>query len=247
MDYNTTRPALKNAEYGRQVQAMADYALTLPEKADRTLAVAQILRAYAVINPQYRENQELRRKLWDYIHEATDYQMDCDGPFPTPTHEEKRFTPGRVAYATGRIKARHYGHNLQGMIAEARKIEEGPLRDEAAAYIAGFMRMVYRAFNKNTVQDETIVTDLLDMSEGELRVAPSAIVDVEAGQGRRTSGIGQYGSHGGHGSSSGYQGQRGRQFGGGGASGGGAGSSFDGQKKDWVPYKEFKKRKKFGR
>jgi len=234
MDYNTTRPALKNAEYGRQVQAMADYALTLPEKADRTLAVAQILRAYAVINPQYRENQELRRKLWDYIHEATDYQMDCDGPFPTPTHEEKRFTPGRVAYATGRIKARHYGHNLQGMIAEARKIEEGPLRDEAAAFIAGFMRMVYRAFNKNTVQDETIVTDLLDMSEGELRVAPSAIVDVEAGQGRRTSGVGQFGGHGA--SRPSFQGQRGRGQ-----------SSNEGQKKDWVPYKEFKKRKKFGR
>ena len=54
------------------------------------------------------------------------------------------------------------------MIEKARKIEEEDRKAAMVAQIANFMKMSYVTWNKDTVSDETILSDLRELSNGEL-------------------------------------------------------------------------------
>ena len=61
MKYNTQREKLTIPEYGRNVQSLVDYALTIEDREKRTAFAGIIINAMAQVNPSVRE-------LSDYKH-----------------------------------------------------------------------------------------------------------------------------------------------------------------------------------
>ena len=56
------------------------------------------------------------------------------------------------------------------MIEKARTIEDGPRRQHMVQAIANFMKMAYVTWNKDSVADETILSDLRILSKDELQL-----------------------------------------------------------------------------
>lgn len=79
LEYNTTRGPLKMAEYGRNIQKMVEYLLTIPDKAERTKAAYALVKSMEIVAPEQRDFQDLRRKLWDHLYIISDYRLDVDG------------------------------------------------------------------------------------------------------------------------------------------------------------------------
>ena len=54
LDYNTDRPQMALGEYGRLVQTMVEFCLTIEDKAKRTEAAAHIVETVGRLNPSLR-------------------------------------------------------------------------------------------------------------------------------------------------------------------------------------------------
>ena len=68
LDYNTQREPLLMPEYGREIQKMVDYAVTLPSKQERQRCAETIVRLMVTKVPQLRENADYEQTLWDHLY-----------------------------------------------------------------------------------------------------------------------------------------------------------------------------------
>ena len=60
------------------------------------------------------------------------------------------------------------------MIRKFSEMEEGPSKEQYTRYIANYMKMSYLTWNKDTVDDLTILNHLEDLSGGKLQFPDSA-------------------------------------------------------------------------
>ena len=88
LDYNTDREDLRMPEYGRHVQSMIAYCLTLPDREHRTKVANSIIDVIGNLNPGLRDNPDYRHKLWDHLFVMSNFELDVDCPYPTPTREK---------------------------------------------------------------------------------------------------------------------------------------------------------------
>lgn len=170
MEYNTAREALIIPEYGRAIQEMVQFAIQLPTKEERTHAAKTIVHAMAILNPQLRDMTDYKHKLWDHMFIISDFQLDCESPYPMPDREATKKKPARIAYPQKNIRMRHYGSIVESMIIEAKKLEEGTEKEQVVESIANFMKMSYLTWNRDTVSDELIRDQLKDFSGGLLEL-----------------------------------------------------------------------------
>ncbi len=167
-DYNSTRPKLILAEYGRNVQNMVDYICTLPSKEERNRHAQIVIEMMGFLNPHLRDVSDFKHKLWDHLHIISDFKIDVDSPYPKPDPNTIHPKPDPLEYPQHRIKYKHYGHTIENMIDRARRMPEGDKRREMTEAIANFMKMAYVTWNKDSVADESIIADLRELSNGEL-------------------------------------------------------------------------------
>lgn len=175
-DYNSTRPNLILAEYGRNVQNMVDYICTVPSKEERNRLAQVVIDMMGVLNPHLRDVSDFKHKLWDHLYIISDFKIDVDSPYPIPNREEIRHKPQAIPYPQNRIRFKHYGHIVEKMIvkAMAAPLEETKLK--LAMSIANFMKMAYSTWNKDSVTDQHIIQDLSDLSGGVLRLPDDTIL-----------------------------------------------------------------------
>lgn len=167
-DYNTTRSELILAEYGRNVQNMVKYIITLPTKEERNKYAQAVIDLMGFLNPHLRDVADFKHKLWDHLHIISNYQIDVDSPYPKPMPETKEFKPEHIGYPQQRIKYKHYGRTVEKLIANA-IAEENPERKASMVQgIANFMKMAYVQWNKDNVADEVILKNLSELSGGAL-------------------------------------------------------------------------------
>jgi hypothetical protein len=66
MEYNTSRERMIIPEYGRNVQRMVDYLLTLEDRDERNKQAQNLIAIIANLNPQvYETDEDPDHKLWD--------------------------------------------------------------------------------------------------------------------------------------------------------------------------------------
>ncbi len=167
-DYNTTRKKLILAEYGRNVQNMVAYICTLPTKEERNRYAQVVIDMMGFLNPHLRDVADFKHKLWDHLHIISDFKIDVDSPYPIPTQEAIHKKPDALSYPQNRIKYKHYGKAVEKLIEKARALEDPDQKKLMSESIANFMKLAYVNWNKDFVEDETILNDLKQMSEGEL-------------------------------------------------------------------------------
>ncbi len=173
MEYNTTRKHLEMPEYGRNIQKMILYTVSIEDREKRLKAAQVIVNIMAQMHPKIREQGEYKHKLWDHLFIISNWELDVDGPFPPPSKEVLASRPEQVEYATGKIRYRPYGKNIERVIEKAIAYEEGPAKEAFMKAIANHLKKSYLNWNRDSVNDELIFEHFNEMSDGKLELDES--------------------------------------------------------------------------
>ncbi|MDE6489377.1 MAG: DUF4290 domain-containing protein [Paramuribaculum sp.] len=173
LTYNTQLKPLPLPEYGRNIQNMVDYCLTIPDRDERTRCAYSILSAMSTLFPELKSaSSEYNHKLWDHLMIMSGFQLDIDFPCEVINQEHLYSRPEPVAYTDGTIRFRHYGKIIEDMIAHACQMEPSEERDEFVRLIAYQMKKLMTGFNPEAADDRRIFNDLAVLSHGEFRLDP---------------------------------------------------------------------------
>ena len=169
-NYNTQRDRLIMPEYGRHIQEMVEYVVGIPDKEKRNEQIRAVVAIMGILNPQLRDLVDFKHKLWDHVHIISDFKIDIDSPYPTPTKETFSTSPHPIPLNNAPLKAAHYGRNIQNMVNMIAEKPEDDARRDMILVLAGYMRQQYLIWNKDSVSEETIFKDIYELSEGRLTV-----------------------------------------------------------------------------
>ena len=75
MEYNTSLPRLIIPEYGRNIQRMIDYAISIEDREKRNVAANAIIQVMGQLNPHLRDFADFKHKLWDHIFIISDFKI----------------------------------------------------------------------------------------------------------------------------------------------------------------------------
>ena len=170
LDYNTSRERLAMPEYGRNVLKMVEQFKAIPDKAKRTEQARAVVKVMELLNPQVHNQDNYDHKLLDHRYMIAGYDLDVDSPYPCPVEEEFTTAPVPVPMKGTRIRAFHYGRNIESIIQLLCAQPEGEVKTEMIRSLAIYMRTQYLIWNKDSVADETIFADIEKMSDFRLKV-----------------------------------------------------------------------------
>nr|NQU89711.1 DUF4290 domain-containing protein [Bacteroidota bacterium] len=171
MEYNSQREHLPIPEYGRNLQKMVDYTLTVEDREKRSKIANIIVDIMAQMHTQSRETQDFRHKLWDHLHIMANFNLDVDSPFPAPDTEILTKKPKALGYPQGGIRFHHYGRNIQMIIDKAMEYEEGPEKEALVKTIANHLKKSYLIWNRDSVDDIVITQHLATLSKNRLELS----------------------------------------------------------------------------
>ncbi|MCQ2143575.1 MAG: DUF4290 domain-containing protein [Bacteroidales bacterium] len=169
-DYNTDREKLALPEYGRNVKHMVEHLKTIEDRAKRSEQAAAVVKVMEILNPSVRQQDDFEHKLWDHLYMIADFDLDIDSPYPMPAKEELSSKPARIPINKKPVRATHYGRNIESIIDLITKQEQGEVKTELIRTLAIYMRQQYLIWNKDSVADETIFSDIEKLSEGRVKV-----------------------------------------------------------------------------
>ena len=169
-NYNTVRPALILKEYGRNMQMLVDHIRILEDKEKRTESAYVLIELMKLINPNARDSQESSQKLWDDLFIMSDFDLDIDSPYPMPEKEILSKKPEPLGYKTSEIRFKHYGRNIQLLIKKAIELQDPEDKDSAVIHIGRLMKSFQNTWNRDNVEDTTILKNIEKMSNKELTI-----------------------------------------------------------------------------
>ncbi len=164
MEYNTSRPKLILPEYGRHIQKLVLHVKNIQDRDERTRAAYTLISVMAQVNTTLKENGDFKHKLWDHLFIMADFDLDVDAPYEMPDREVLEKKPDPLPYTQGKFKKKHYGKIIQRMMD---KIEDYPEEDQNALIelIANQLKKSYIKWNKDSVNDDVIMSDFIDLAE----------------------------------------------------------------------------------
>jgi hypothetical protein len=168
MEYNTTRNHLIMKEYGRHIQKMVEYLLTIEDRELRQRNAYAVIELMGFLNPHLKNVEDFRHKLWDHLFLISDFTLDVDSPYPIPTRETLKARPERLRYPKRYPKFNHLGKNIEHVIDKALKEENPEKRQGFANAIAYYMKLTYSNWHKELVHDDTIQSELNSITDGQL-------------------------------------------------------------------------------
>lgn len=168
MEYNTTRNHLIMREYGRHIQKMIDYVITIEDRDKRQKNAQALIELMGFLNPHLKNVEDFRHKLWDHLFLISDFALDVESPYPIPTRETLKARPDRLSYPKKYPKFNHLGKNIEVVIDKALKEENPEKKQGFANAIAYYMKLTYSNWHKELVHDDNIQSELSAITHGEL-------------------------------------------------------------------------------
>ena len=168
MEYNTERTHLHMPEYGRIIQQLVERCKELATKEERNEMAIAIVDFMGQRNPQLRDEENYKHKLWDHLYILASHDLDVDSPYPFPTEEELQEKPKRMDYPKLQGDFKFYGKSILQLIEMAIKLEAGDEKDALIQVIANNMKKSYNVYNKEHVHDDVIFRHLKELSENRL-------------------------------------------------------------------------------
>lgn len=157
-------------EYGRNVQKIVDYILTIEDREKRTRFAHTLIHLMKQINPHVKEHNETDQRLWDHLYIMSDFRLDVDSEFPMPERSILGRKPMKVDYNLHNLKFKHYGRNIELLIERAVNTEDPEEKEAATIYVGKLMKRFYASWNKENIEDEMIVSHIELMSGGKLGI-----------------------------------------------------------------------------
>lgn len=170
LDYNTGRHKLAMPEYGRNIYKMVEALKSIPDRDKRSEQAKAVVRVMEILNPQVHSQEDYEHKLWDHLYVIADFDLDIDSPYPCPAPEVFATHPVQIPMKGSRIKATHYGRNIEKIINLLCEEPDGEVKTEMIRSLAIYMRQQYLIWNKDSVAEETIFSDIEKLSDYRLKV-----------------------------------------------------------------------------
>ncbi|WP_343659662.1 DUF4290 domain-containing protein [Chryseobacterium sp.] len=168
MEYNTQKTQLHMPEYGRIIQQLVERCKELPTKEERNEMAMAIIDFMGQRNPQLRDEENYKHKLWDHLFILADYDLDVESPYPFPTREQLAERPKKMEYPKLQGDFKFYGKSILQLIEKAIELEPGDEKEALIEVIANNMKKSYNVYNKEHVTDDVIFRHLKELSENRL-------------------------------------------------------------------------------
>jgi hypothetical protein len=171
-EYYNEKPDIQFKEYGRNVENLVRYIVKQEDRETRNRLCGTLIAMVRKLNPNVlHDTEEDLQKFWDHMHLISGLQLDVDGPYPIPEIAILEKKPARLAYHKSEVRFRHYGQNLDLMVAEAIKLEDPAERKQAVVFICRLMKNFYSTWNRDNAEDEIIIKQIEQMSNGKLSIS----------------------------------------------------------------------------
>jgi hypothetical protein len=220
MEYNTTRTKMLMPEYGRNVQRMVEYLVTIDDRQRRLKNAEAIIELMGTLNPHLKVIEDYKHKLWDHLYQMTGFALDVDSPYPPPTPEEVYKKPEVLPYPQEDVKNKHFGKNFNALLKRAMDEKDPEKRQGFTQALGYYMKLAYTNWHKEPVHDDMIKNELAELTGGQLvyetggyRVHFDTRTNFKPNRGNNSRGGGGY--------KGGGQGGGNRNYGGGQGGGGG--------------------------
>lgn len=172
LDYNTQRTPLIMPEYGREIQKMVDFAVSLPEKEMRQACANSIIKMMEAKTPQIRDNENYLQTLWDHLYLISNKKLDIDWPFDVSGAEKilAKPQPMKMPRKGDHVHLRHYGHLLEELFQMLKTMPEGTERDELARLTANHMKRDLANWSHGSMDNEKVADDLARFTDGKIQL-----------------------------------------------------------------------------
>ena len=166
LDYNTQREQLIQPEYGREVQKMVEYAVSLNDKEERQLCAKTIISIMERMFPQSKENADYKQKLWDHLAIMSDFKLDIDYPVDISKAKSMEQKPQPIGYSKEKNQVKHYGSLVFQLFERLKTMPAGKERDALTKLTANQMKRNLIQWSHGSNDDEKIISDLARFTDG---------------------------------------------------------------------------------
>ena len=166
LDYNTQREKLIMPEYGREIQKMVEYACELPTKEERLKCAKTIIRQMETKNPQLLDNVDYEQTLWDHLYLMSHRELEIDWPYDVSEADKILAKPKPMKLPNSKIKLRHYGHLVEELFEQLKKMPTGEERDALVRKTANQMKRDLTEWGHGSIDDERVASDLARFTDG---------------------------------------------------------------------------------
>lgn len=142
--------------------------MTIEDKERRQKNANAVIELMGFINPQLKNIEDYRHKLWDHLFLISDFKLEVDSPYPIPTRESLRARPDPLPYPKRYPKYSHLGKHLELVIQKAMAEENEEKRSGFSHAIAYYMKLTYNTWHKELVPDDSIRSELNTITQGQL-------------------------------------------------------------------------------
>lgn len=170
MTYNTSREHLILPEYGRNVQNMVNYALTIQDCDERQQCAETIIQIMASKIPQQKDAEEQLRMLWDHLALISGYKLDVVSPYPINIPTNEGLEHPRLNYPDAHPRFKHYGHTLEQMISHLSDIPEGEERQSTIFLVVTQMAKSLYQWDRNALNPEKLADDVALLTDGKIQL-----------------------------------------------------------------------------
>ena len=170
LDYNTQREKLILPEYGREVQSIIDYAVALPDRAERQRCANAIIAIMERMMTQTQNTPDHKHKLWDHLALMSGFKLDIDYPYDISEAKKMMARPNPMPYPMKRIPVRHYGNMMFEIFDILKSMPAGAERDELARLAANQMKRDLFQWGHGSSDDEKVVSDIAAYTGGKIQL-----------------------------------------------------------------------------
>ncbi|MFY0652416.1 MAG: DUF4290 domain-containing protein [Cyclobacteriaceae bacterium] len=169
-DYNTVKERLILKEYGRNIQMLVQHLETIEDKEERNKKAETLTQLMRQLNPDIKDTPEIEQKLWDDIHIISDFELEVDGPFPTPERDVLYKKPDIVKYNTNKIIFKHFGKNIELLVDKAVTLEDPEEKEAAIIHIGKLMKTFFYSYNKDVIDNAVVYKNIRRLSDNQLDI-----------------------------------------------------------------------------
>ncbi len=170
IEYNTIREKLTLKEYGRNVQDLVAYLAKIEDKKERSKKATTLIGLMKQINPATQNTPEVEQKLWDDLHIISDFTVDIDSPFPTPSREILEKKPSKMPYTPNEVTFKHFGKNIELLVNKAITLEDPEEQEAAIVHIGKLMKTFVHYYNRDIIDDEAVYKNIRRLSKDKLSI-----------------------------------------------------------------------------
>ncbi len=175
MYYNTKREKLILPEYGRCIQDMVNYAMTIEDKKERQRCAFTIIDLMANMHDYHGDANDFYQKLWNHLALISEYKLDIDYPIEIQHIYEQENKRDKVPYPQKKIVKRHYGSIIEQLTKKLTDMKSGVEKDQLTLLVANQMKRSLANWNSNAMDDEKVLEDLAEYTNKNISLLPSEI------------------------------------------------------------------------